>query len=253
MKEEEKPWSGGALGPYRVTLRHRAIGGGLGRLYEARNTETGNPALVLMPAPKGDLRSEEDWQVRATANVTPPYLALEVERAPVNGQPRQLTWMLERWAATLMRIDTRQEVRAHLTGGPKESRPRPAGRLGSPKAALALAALLALTVGLWPRATVHPLQEVHPREMNSTVENLVLSRTSDEPGTGIEGFPMPDKPVAGQKKPPCNPKRDEVEIRGGCWMEIARRPPCSEGAAEYQGKCYIGVGAAIRPPTSIGP
>jgi hypothetical protein len=80
-----------------------------------------------------------------------------------------------------------------------------------------------------------------------------LGRSSDEPMTGIAGFPMPDKPVAGQKKPPCNPKRDEVELNGGCWMEVARRPPCSEGAAEYRGKCYIGVGAAPRAPTSIGP
>jgi hypothetical protein len=247
MKKEDSSWSGGPLGPYHVTLRYRSIGGGLGRLYEARNNETGNPALVLIPGPKGDLRAEEDWQVRATANVTPPYLALEVERAPVDGQPRQLTWMLERWAAALVRIDARPEARAHLTGGAKEPRPHPAGRLGSPGGALGLAALLALAVVLWPRATVHP-QEVH-----SVAQNLVLSHSSDEPLTGIEGFPMPDKPVAGQKKPPCNPKRAEVELRGGCWMEIARRPPCSEGAAEYQDKCYIGGGAVIRPPTSIGP
>jgi len=59
---------------------------------------------------------EEDWQVRATAHVTPPYLALGVERAPANGQARQLTWMRE---------------------------------------PLALAALLALAVVLWPGATVH--------------------------------------------------------------------------------------------------
>ncbi|AKJ00445.1 hypothetical protein ATI61_104147 [Archangium gephyra] len=252
MKEEEKPWSGGPLGPYRVTLRHRAIGGGLGRLYEARNTETGNPALVLMPAPKGDLRSEEDWQVRATANVTPPYLALEVERAPVNGQPRQLTWMLKRWAATLMRIDTRQEVRAHLTGGPKESRPRPAGRLGSPKAALALAALLALGVVLWPRAALHPLQEVHPQEMNSPAESLKLIRASDEVFADIEGIPMPDKPTAGQKWPPCDAMRGEVELRGACWLELAKHPPCPKGIAEYQGWCQR-TRSNIIPAVAAGP
>jgi hypothetical protein len=252
MQEEDKPWSGGALGPYRVTLRHRAIGGGLGRLYEARNTETGNPALVLMPAPKGDLRAEENWQVRATANVTPPYLALEVEHAPTNGQPRQLTWMLERWAATFMRIDTRPEVRAHLAGGPKESRPRPPGRLGSPRAGLAIAALLALAVVLWPRATVQP-QEVHSQQVHSMEESLELIRASDEVLAGIEGIPMPDKPTAGQKRPPCDAMRGEVELRGACWLELAKHPPCPKGIAEYQGKCYVGVGAAIRPPTSIGP
>jgi hypothetical protein len=252
MKEEDKPWSGGALGPYRVTLRYRAIGGGLGRLYEARNTETGNPALVLVPGPKGDLRAEENWQVRATANVTPPYLALEVEHAPVNGQPRQLTWMLERWAVALMRIDTRPETRAHLTGGPKAPRPRPAGRLGSPGGALGLAALLALAVVLWPRATMRP-PEVHSQEVHPMPEKPSFTGLSDGPVTGIEGFPMPNKPFEGQKKPPCNPKRAEVEIHGGCWMELAIRPPCSEGAAEYQGKCYAAVGIAPRPPTSMGP
>ena len=253
MKKEDNPLSGSSsVGPYHVTLRYRSIGGGLGRLYEARNNETGNPALVLMPGPKGDLRAEEDWQVRATANVSPPYLALEVEHAPVNGQPRQLLWMIERWAAALVRIDNWPEARAHLTGGAKEPRPRPAGRLGSPGGALGLASLLALAVVLWPRATVHP-QAVHPQEVHSMEESPVFTRSSNEPTAGIQGFPMPNKPFEGQKKPPCDAKRAEVELHGGCWMEIARRPPCSEGAAEYQGKCYVAVGTVIRPPTSIGP
>ncbi|WNG54308.1 hypothetical protein F0U59_05580 [Archangium gephyra] len=138
-KEDIHP-NDGPPEPYRVLKRYRAIGGGLGRLYEARNNETGNPALVLMPGPKGDLRAEEDWQVRATANVTPPYLALEVERAPANGQLRQLTWMLERWAVTLMRIDTRPEARAHLTAGPQKPSPP---RSRPPSGAL-VALLLAL-------------------------------------------------------------------------------------------------------------
>jgi hypothetical protein len=229
------------------------LGGGLGRLYEARNTKTGNPALLLMPGPKGDLRAEEEWHVRATTSVTPPYLALEVEHAPVNGQLRQLTWMLERWAAALVRIDTRPEARAHLTGGAKEPRPpHPAGRLGSPGGALGLAALLAFAVVLWPRATVHH-QEGHSQQVHSVAERPVFIRSSDAPAPVIQGFPMPNKPFEGQKKPPCDAKRAEVEIHGGCWMEIARRPPCSEGAAEYQGKCYVAVGAAPRAPTSIDP
>ncbi|HZH13759.1 MAG TPA: hypothetical protein VE057_05300 [Archangium sp.] len=249
MKKEDSSWNGSSVGPYHVTLRYRSIGGGLGRLYEARNNETGNPALVLMPGPKGDLRAEEDWQVRATANVSPPYLALEVEHAPANGQPRQLTWMLERWAAALVRIDTRPEARAHLTGGAKESRPRPAGRLGSPGGALGLAALLALVVVLWPRAaTVPPSQEVHAKK-----ESLELIQSIDETLTGIQGIPMPDKPTEGQKRPPCDAMRGEVELRGACWIELAKHPPCPKGIAEYQGKCYIGVGAVPRAPTSIRP
>ena len=252
MKKEDRSWSGGPLGPYHVTLRYRSIGGGLGRLYEARNNETGNPALVLMPGPKGDLRAEEDWQVRVTANVSPPYLALEVEHAPANGQPRQLSWMMERWAAALVRIDTRPEARAHLTGGAKEPRPRPAGRLGSPGGALGLALLLALAVVLWPRATVHP-QAVHPQEVHSVAEKPIFTGLNDKSVTGIEGFPMPNKPFEEQKKPPCDALVGEVELRGGCWLELAKRPQCPKGAAEDQGKCYVAVGAVPRAPTSIGP
>ena len=248
MKEEDNHRSDGPPEPYHIIKRYRAIGGGLGRLYEARNNETGNPALVLMPGPKGDLRAEEDWRLRATTNVTPPYLALEVEHAPENGNPRQLSWLLERWAAALVRIDDRPEARAHLTGGAKEPRPHPAGRLGSLGGALGLASLLALAVVFWPRASMH-----RPQEVSSMEEMPLYTRSSGGPVDGIQGFPMPDKPLAAQKRPPCNPKRDEVELRGGCWMEVARRPPCSEGAAEYQGKCYVAVGAEIRPPTSIGP
>jgi hypothetical protein len=252
MKKEDNPLSRSSVGPYHVTLRYRSIGGGLGRLYEARNNETGNPALVLMPGPKGDLRAEENWQVRATANVSPPYLALEVEHAPVNGQARQLSWMIERWAAALVRIDTRPEARAHLTGGAKEPRPRPAGRLGSPGGALGLAVLLALAVVLWPRATVHP-QAVHSQEVHPMKEGLGFIRSSDEAWAGIEGIPMPDKPTAGQKRPPCDALRGEVELRGACWLELAKHPPCPKGIAEYQGKCYVGIEATPRAPTSIGP
>jgi hypothetical protein len=251
-EKEDIPRGDAPPEPYHVLKRYRGLGGGLGRLYEARNNETGNPALVLMPGPKGDLRAEEHWQVRATANVTPPYLALEVERAPAGGQPRQLTWMLERWAAALVRIDDRPEVRAHLTGGAREPRPHPAGRLGSPGGALALAALLALAVALWPRTTVHP-QEGHSQEVQSMAEKPIFTGLSDRPVTGLEGFPMPDKPFAEQKKAPCDALVGEVELRGGCWLELTRRPPCPKGSAEYQGKCYVAVGAAPRAPTSIGP
>ena len=252
MKKEDSSRSGNSVGPYHVLKRYRGLGGGLGRLYEARNNETGNPALVLMPGPKGDLRAEENWQVRATANVSPPYLALEVEHAPVNGQPRQLLWMIERWAAALVRIDTWPEARAHLTGGAKEPRPRPAGRLGSPGGALGLAVLLALAVVLWPRATVHP-QAVNSQEVHSMKESLEFIRSSDGAFAGIEGIPMPDKPTAGQKRPPCDAMRGEVELRGACWLELAKHPPCPKGIAEYQGKCYVGIEATPRAPTSIGP
>ncbi|HZH79016.1 MAG TPA: hypothetical protein VEY88_23515 [Archangium sp.] len=66
-------------------------------------------------------------------------------------------------------------------------------------------------------------------------------------------YPLPDKPFSNQARPPCRTNADHVAINGGCWMEIARRPPCHEEQAEYEGKCYIPVMKAPRRPQSLSP
>ncbi|MCY1082733.1 protein kinase [Archangium lansingense] len=247
MKKEEGAWNGEPLGPYHVTLRHRGIGGGVGRLYEARNDENGNPALVLMPGPKGELRPKHDWQVRATSSVSPPYLSLEVEKSPGDGQLQELTWMLARWSTALETIDERPAAQAHLTGGAKEPRKHPRGHFRWLGGGLTAAALLALAVLLWPRPIAPPPIE------DSLEETLNLINKSEVSGGPIMGIPMPDKPVKDQQKPPCDATRAEKEIRGGCWLELAEKPPCSKGMAEYQGRCYVAVRAAPPVPTSINP
>jgi len=45
-------------------------------------------------------------------------------------------------------------------------------------------------------------------------------------------------------------------INGGCWVEVAKNPPCYEDQAEYQGKCYLPVSKTPRQqrePQSIHP
>ncbi|HYO55216.1 MAG TPA: hypothetical protein VEU50_20720, partial [Archangium sp.] len=54
------------------------------------------------------------------------------------------------------------------------------------------------------------------------------------------------KPFIDQAKAPCIPNEGEVEINGGCWVELAKRPPCYEKHAEYKGKCYMPVSASSR-------
>ncbi|WP_375770282.1 hypothetical protein NR798_05150 [Archangium gephyra] len=247
-EKEDSPRGDAPPEPYRVLKRYRGISGGLGRLYEARNDETGNPALLLMPGPKGDLRAEEDWQVRATANVTPPYLALEVERAPANGQPRQLTWMMERWAAALGRIDTKPEARAHLTAGPQKPSPPRHRALGG---AVALVTLLALGAAPWTHASPEPVPP--------SAAPPVLTVDSPDPAAAIFAdaaqaiaIPMPQGPFRGQNRPPCK-SRFEVVIRGGCWVAIEARPPCGEDAYELEGKCYLPGYSAPRPPQALQP
>jgi hypothetical protein len=67
------------------------------------------------------------------------------------------------------------------------------------------------------------------------------------------GLPMPEKPYPGQRTPPCN-RHGEVEIRGGCWYELARAPPpCKEDAYEWNRACYLPSYPARRQPTSQPP
>ena len=64
------------------------------------------------------------------------------------------------------------------------------------------------------------------------------------------GLPMPDRPFPGQRKPPCN-RKGEVELRGGCWYELARvKSPCEEDAYDYKGACYLPSFPVQRPHTS---
>jgi hypothetical protein len=64
------------------------------------------------------------------------------------------------------------------------------------------------------------------------------------------GLPMPDRPFPGQRKPPCN-RKGEVELRGGCWYELARvKSPCDDDAYDYKGACYLPSFPVQRPHTS---
>ncbi|WP_223757806.1 serine/threonine-protein kinase [Myxococcus sp. RHSTA-1-4] len=63
-------------------------------------------------------------------------------------------------------------------------------------------------------------------------------------------LPMPDRPFPGQRKPPCN-RKGEVELRGGCWYELARvKSPCDDDAYDYKGACYLPSFPVQRPHTS---
>ncbi len=68
---------------------------------------------------------------------------------------------------------------------------------------------------------------------------------------------LPEQPLPGQNKPPCK-WAGEVEIRGGCWHELARtKPPCKEegkgDAYLWKGACYGPAYPRGREPTSSPP
>ena len=59
--------------------------------------------------------------------------------------------------------------------------------------------------------------------------------------------PLPDKPLPGQKLPPCSANFFEKEINGGCWAELGDKPPCR--ALFRQGdRCYRPIAADPQKP-----
>lgn len=89
-----------------------------------------------------------------------------------------------------------------------------------------------------------------PEEASIDAPEMWLS--AGEPDAGSIAHPMPKEPFKGQKKK-CD--ADEVSINGGCWMELVRKPgtdACGSKAFLHEGRCYVPVQEAKRPPTSYG-
>ncbi len=80
---------------------------------------------------------------------------------------------------------------------------------------------------------------------SSTEEELLSS-------TRAVSLKVPDTPLKGQKRPPCD-QRWEVEINKGCWGPSAVPSPCPRGWYEWNGSCYLPVMTDQRPPTSKDP
>lgn len=242
-------WSGGKLGPYHVGRRYRRVPPDLGRVYEAHHVETGASALVVVPDKDESWAPTRDWRVSAQGSHTPPFLAAEVERAP-EASPEsaaELTLLFHRLAGVFAAFEGRPDALHHLTGTlPRDARhlarwrPR-LRRLGHAVSALGLVVLF------WP-GSASPPGEQAPSAVR------VVARIRDRSGQPVAlAYPLPSKPLAGQLKPPCKSELDEVEIRGGCWLELAKRAPCQSYAAEHAGKCYLPSMAEPRPPQSLTP
>ncbi|REG26031.1 hypothetical protein ATI61_112126 [Archangium gephyra] len=248
---------GERLGPFQLGRRCKHASAELGHIHEARNVQTGAPALVMMPGPRPSWGSKKNWQVRASFQSVPPFIALEVERAPASGRLAELAELFTLLLAALEAVGSNARMRAHLTGSPMGQYVRHPWLKGLVAAGLAV---LVLAGGFWWGMGTRPvgpstalpsapgLGELADAGISSSflVDGEVQGRT------GI-AYPLPDKPFSNQVRPPCRTKADHVAINGGCWIAIERRPPCDEDHAEYQGKCYIPIMKAPRPPQSLSP
>jgi hypothetical protein len=176
--------------------------------------------------------------------------------------------MLRLLGTTVGRLRKNEEARVHLTRlpmRPLELLAYDTGRAwrwvrSTRRRTLAVCGLMAvvLLAVWWGRQAEVELTPTAPEvAMQSGVETPAPVLT-DDAGRGAEPFayPLPGKPFSDQAKAPCRTHLDEVEINGGCWVTLERRPPCRETQAEYGGKCYLPVSARTRErrePRSIQP
>jgi hypothetical protein len=248
-KKQSRRW-----GSFLIGRRCKHAAAELGHIHEARNVETGAPVLMVTPgihqAPK------RNWRARVSFQTRPPFIILEMEQAPASGNLAEFANLMTLLLAGLDAVGSHARTRAHLTREPMVS------WMGRPSVrALAAAGLtvLALGGGFWlgvgSQSMVSPTPPPSTPGLGEWAEARLpspfLSDGAEGSPTGI-AYPLPDKPYSNQVTPPCRTKAGHVALNGGCWVALEHSPPCEE-SAEYQGKCYIPVMKAPRPPQSLSP
>ncbi|MBM7117650.1 hypothetical protein [Archangium primigenium] len=254
---------GNQLGPYKLEQRYRNTGD-LGRVYRARNTLTGAPALVVKPTE----RSAEDdpladWELHLFSSVSPAYLALEVKSAPeaanAEAAGEELEYMLDDLLEAVIHTRKRPETLRHLRS-PRRVPRRPVSHLHRVFGAALAAAFTGLI--LFAGNSGPPLTPVAERELALARHDAGWDGSGDLTGgalTGLVDFepfaltrPMPTKPFKVQKKPPCKTTIEE-EHANGCWVRLHVNAPCPDEAYERDGRCYLPAIPAAPPPASIMP
>jgi len=252
---DEKSGKDGGPGSFELGRCHE-VDARLGRLYEARNVARGTPGLTLIP------RADVEWQPGGRCRMSLIYdperdsVTVDVEQAPASVRTSELTNLLAMMTAAFKRVEDDDEVDAHLASGPAR-RLGPGGARASWMGLTAAGvAVLAAGLGVWFSST-RVSKTPDPDDFSVAVENpsqwemdFVNRGKSDSVAVA---YPMPAKPVPKQAVAPCEADNAEVEINKGCWVELAKKPPCGPRQAEYQGKCYLPVRKEDPLPQSIKP
>ncbi len=226
------------VGPYLFGPRVRRLFG-FGRVYRTFNGATGAPAVLETATGETPHRTPPaSLQVLVTAWEAPEAaLAVEVQ----SGSPAALAGVLDGAAALAEALPA--AALGHLSAPHpvlrRRSRQKRTGHL------VALAAGVALAL-LPHEPAVAPCESPHP----AVPEALFLADVASSEHW-LAGIPMPNSPVEGQKRPPC--ESPEVRINGGCWLKLDASTPCPRRSAEHKGGCYVPVKGEGPAPVAITP
>jgi hypothetical protein len=252
MEQASAKRNSNQVGPYTVLRKLRGLADGVGRMYAACHTGTGIPALLVVPKGKGHFHPAGDWQLRACASTSPAYLALEMEQAPSAAPVKQLAAGLDALTCALEGLEDNPEAAEHLATL-RSVRATRTGRARTPYwAALACGVLLATLVLVLRTDSVPPPQEPPAEALALPVPLPAEPKASVLTGTvgPTARDDMPKQPFKGQKLAPCDTPL-EVEMLGGCWVEISAKSPCPQKAYEHKGRCYLPAFEAPRENQSI--
>lgn len=247
-------------GSFQLGTCHDQLGPGLGQLYEAWKEGTGAPVLLVRPGTDVDWQPEGPLQVRLRFHPAGDTVSIEME-APTPPALSEVTNLLVLTTAAVTRVEDRPQVHAHVASPPRTDIPFPAppwARHNGRQWMLAGLAGLTMGVGVWLCLDSEPTRpERHTFAPERERDARFLSG-STKPGQPPIGYPLPAKPFRNQAAAPCYPELDEVEINGGCWTTLERRPPCLENVqAEHKGKCYLPISKdrdrGDRPGQSMNP
>ncbi|ATB38726.1 hypothetical protein CYFUS_004161 [Cystobacter fuscus] len=238
------------VGPFRLGRKFDEVGPELGHLYASWHVATGQPAVTLRPSDRVYWLHQGPWRLGLSCEHGSPDVSLTVEQAPPFAPPTEVADLLVLMSAAFRRVEDSPRLHAHFAAGPVKPR-----RAGWGSRALVGTAVLVLGLGVWFHVTAGappPARSLPTGEVPLEAPSLI--NTGDASGQTI-AYPPPRQPFRNQKKAPCNTRNQlEVEINGGCWVELAQRPPCADDRAEYEGKCYLPVAKEQgRPPQSAGP
>ncbi|WNG29408.1 hypothetical protein F0U62_39520 [Cystobacter fuscus] len=238
-------------GPFHLGTRYEEVEPGLGRLHEAWHVGTGRPALLLFPSDRVEWKPDGPWDVHFSCQPKAPSVTVMVDRSPGAPDLTQLADILVMMSTAVQCVEDNPQARDHLLKGTvkppvkQASRAAPgAWRFREAMSAVGLA-VVALGLGVW--LFLSRTSDV-PHDLSSDLAAAASSQAdapflinSDAPRPATLSYPLPARPFRNQAVVPCKPKPIEFEINGGCWMELAMKPPCADIVAEYQGKCYAPV------------